>query len=200
MEENRYRLAGWMSIVAALLFPAIFVTGIVQTVIADRALGYSGPTLGPADGLSILFTIIGIYVLIVFRRFLHERYEFHDLDMLITLSIVWSILMQVVGLAIDGLMILAWPVNETAYLVISLGFIGIFMLSIGVIDILIGVRLMQSKREFSELLRVFAIISIVSGILEVAIILSPLALLLVPVNFVILGLILLREKTETEFV
>ncbi len=200
MDENRYRLGGWLSIVAALLFPAIFVTGIVQAIIAERALGYSGPQLGPADGLSIFFTAIGVYVLIVFRRFLHERYDYHGIDLLITLSIVWSILMQVIGLGLDGLMLLSWPVNQTAYLVISIVFMSIFMLSIGVIDILTGVRLMQSRTEFSELLRVFAVLNIVAGVLEVSVILSPLALLIVPVNFVILGLILIREKSEAEFV
>ncbi|MBC8367109.1 hypothetical protein H8E52_06840 [bacterium] len=200
MEENRYRLGGWLAIVAALLFPAIFITGFIQTIIAERALGYSGPQLGPADGLSIFFTAIGVYVLITFRRFLHERYEYHGIDLLITFSIVWSILMQIVGVGLDGVMLLAWPASKTAYMVISIIFMSIFMLSIGVIDILMGIRLMQSRREFSELLRVFAVLNIVAGILEVSVILSPLALLIVPVHFVIIGLILLREKTEAEFV
>ncbi len=90
-------------------------------------------------------------------------------------------------------MLLSWSVNITAYLVISFALMSIFMLSIGIIDILTGVRLMQSRTEFSELLRVFAVLNIVAGILEVSVILSPLALLIVPMNFVILGLILLRE-------
>jgi len=200
MEGNRYRLAGWLSIVTALLFPAIFVTGIVQQVVAGRALGYHGPTLGPSEGLGLVLAGISVYVLIVFRRFLNERYEFGGLNTLITLSIIWNIVFQVMGLGIDGLMMLAWPVARTAYLVISLGFLGIFMLTIGVIDILIGVRLMQARRPFSELLRVFAVISIVSGVLEVSVVLSPLALLLVPVNAVMLGIILLREKDEADFV
>ena len=71
---------------------------------------------------------------------------------------------------------------------------------VGIIDLLIGVRLLQAKQGFSELMRVFAIISLIAGVLEMSVILSPLALILVPVVYILLGLILLREKEEAGFV
>jgi len=83
---------------------------------------------------------------------------------------------------------------------VTLGTLGLFMLAAGVIDLLIGIRLLQAKQQFSELIRVFAVLTLLSGIFEVSILLSPLALLLIPVHFVLLGLILLREREEAEFV
>jgi hypothetical protein len=200
MEENRFRLGGWLAITAALVFPIMFVTGIVQSVIAGRTMGYTGPMIGPSDGLGLLFTGLTIYALIVFRRFLHLRYDYKGIDTLITFSIVWSVIMQVVGLVMEGMMMAVWPVSETVYIIISLSFIGIVMLCIGIVDLLIGVRLLQAKQEFGELLRVFAFLNLIAGILEMSIILSPLALLLVPVNLVVLGIILLRDKKDAEFV
>ena len=200
MSENRYSLGGWLALVAAVLFPVSFGLGLVQTVVAHGALGYKGPFIGPSDGIAVLFTILAVYALIVFRRFLNERYQFHRIDTLITLSIVWSILLQIISLAADGLMMLAWPISEKAYLIVNLSILAVFMLAVGIIDILIGVRLMQARQGFGGLLKVFAILNLVAGLLEVSVFLSPIALILVPVSLVILGLLLLRDREEAEFV
>ena len=48
MPENRYAMAGWLSIVGAVLFVASFVVGIIEAVIAGKAFGYHGPVVGPA--------------------------------------------------------------------------------------------------------------------------------------------------------
>lgn len=200
MHENRFSLAGWLALVAAVIFPVSFVLGILESAVADKAFGYDGPVLGPSDGVSVIFTILAIYVLVVFRRFLHDRYQFHGIDGLITLSILWSILFELTSLAIGALAMIAWPVDEGITLVMTLSILGMFMLAVGIIDLLIGIRLLQAKQQFSEMVRVFAVLTLLSGIFEVSLLLSPLALLLVPVHFVLLGLILLREREEAEFV
>ena len=200
MDGNRYSLAGWLSLVAAVLFPVSFVLGILEAAVVDKAFGFDGPILGPSDGISVLFTVLAIYALVVFRRFLHDRHQYYGIDGLITLSIAWSVLFQLTSLGIGALAMLAWPNDEGVFLVVTLGTLGLFMLAAGVIDLLIGIRLLQAKQQFSELIRVFAVLTLLSGIFEVSILLSPLALLLIPVHFVLLGLILLREREEAEFV
>jgi hypothetical protein len=200
MRKNPYALGGWLSIAAAVLFPITIVTAFLQKFIAEGVVGYHGPLLGPSDLLGVLFTILAVYALLVLRRFLNECYQYHGIDVLIILSIAWSVLFQVVGLASEVLLMMIWPVNEEALRVMQLILFGIFMLCVGVIDILIGVRLMQSSQGFSQLIKVFAVLSLIAGILEVAVLLSPLAMLLVPVNFVIVGLILLRDVAEAVFV
>lgn len=200
MRTNPYALGGWLAIAAAVLYPIIVVAEIVQAVVAKRVVGYDGPLIGPSELLGVLLTVLSIYILVVLRRFLNERYQYHGIDMLITLAIVWNVLFQVVGLSTEFLLMLAWPVDEAAVTVIRLVILGGFMLCVGVIDILTGVRLMQSSQEFSQLVKIFAVLSLIMGILEVSVLLSPLALLLIPVSFVILGLILLRDEAEAEFV
>ena len=160
MRTNPYALGGWLSIAAAVLFPIIFVAEIIQAVIAREVAGYDGPLIGPSELLGLLLTAMSVYILVVLRRFFNEHYQYHGIDMLITLAIVWNILFQVVGLSTEFLLMLAWPVDERVVTVIRLVMLGSFMLCVGIIDILTGVRLMQSSQVFSQLVKVFAVLSL----------------------------------------
>ena len=200
MEGNRYALAGWFAIANAIIFPLAFVTGIVQGIIGAAALGYKGPTVGPSDLLFILFTILAVYVVYMFRNLLNERYDYHGIDTLITVSIWWMIIFQVASIALKIAMIVAWPIPEIAVAAVGLTFMTASMITGGLIDILIAVKLFQVKDSLNGLLRAYTYIIMVSGALQASVILSPLALLLLPVSFVIIGMIFLKDKEEVEFV
>ena len=200
MDENRYSLAGWAAIVQAILFPLALGISVVQGLIGLRVFHYRGPTLGPSDLLFIVFTVLGIYVLYMFRKLLNELYNYHEIDLLITISIWWGIIFQISSLALRGMIILLWPVSKMALTLTYFSFMTIAMVVIGIVDILIAVKLLKVKDTLSDLLKAFAYLTIIAGILEVSIVFSPLAFLLVPVSCVILGMILLRGKEEVEFV
>jgi len=74
------------------------------------------------------------------------------------------------------------------------------MVTIGIVDILIAVKLLKIKETFSEYIRGFAYISMAAGICEVTVLLSPLALILIPVSAIVLALIFLRDQEAIEFV
>ena len=200
MPDNRYSLAGGLAIVQAVLFPLAFGMSIVQDLIGKAAFRFEGPTVGPSDLLFIIFTCIGVYVLIMFRKLLNERYNYHGIDTLIIISIWWSILFQISNLILKAYAILIGLEPRLILAIIYLSIFIIAMLTIGVVDILIAVRLLKIKDKLNDLLRAFAYITIIAGILEASIVLSPLALILIPVTCVILGMIFLREKEEVEFV
>jgi hypothetical protein len=200
MPDNRYSLAGGLAIAQAILFPLAFGMSIVQDLIGKAAFRFEGPTVGPSDLLFIIFTVIGIYVLIMFRKLLNERYNYHGIDTLIIISIWWSILFQISSLVMKAYAIVMGLEPRLILALIYLSFFIVAMLTIGVVDILIAVRLLKIKDKLNDLLRAFAYITIIAGILEASIVLSPLALILIPVTCVILGMIFLREKEEVEFV
>jgi hypothetical protein len=200
MEGNRYALAGWFAIANAIIFPLAFIIGIVQGIIGAAALGYKGPTVGPSDLLFILFTILGVYVVYMFRNLLNERYDFHGIDTLITLSIWWMIIFQVASIALKIGTIVAWPVSDIMLAAVYLTFMTASMITGGIIDILIAIKLFQIKDSLNDLLKAYTYIIMVSGALQASVILSPLALLLLPVSMVIVGMIFLRDKEEVEFV
>lgn len=200
MSENRYSTAGWLAIVSALLFPAIFATGIMQTIIADKAFGLKGPMLGPSDLLGLLFTALTVYVLLIFRQFLNERHEYRGIDFLITLAVVWAVGFQLLGLLLDGVGMLAGSDGTGAYLVIAIAFMVGSMLSVGVIDLLVGIRLLKAPETQGDLFKIYACLNLACGIAELSLFLVPLALLFVPVQMIVLGLLLLKAKEAPEFV
>ena len=200
MEENKYKLAGWLAVVQAVLFPVAIVIGIIEVVAAAELFDIRRPFVGPADLLMIIFTAIAIYTILMFRKLLHERYQYHDLDLLILISIWWAIVFQVVGLGLNLLTGIFWPVDKVLFAIIYLVFMTGAMVTIGIVDILIAVKLLKVKENFSEYIRGFAYVTMVAGICEVTVLLTPLALILIPVAAVILALIFFRDQQEVEFV
>lgn len=197
--SNRYLLAGWMSIIAAVLFPLQFIVGIVQGIIGARAFHIKGPIVGPADFLGLISTALAVYVIIMFRQLLHERFRYHGVDLLITISIWWLIGFQVLGLMLKTMLLLT-NLPELMQIVMMLGLFSVAMVTVGIVDIMIAVRLLKLREQMSDLLAAYVYLTLAAGILEVTILLSPLALILLPITSIILGVVFLREKEEAEFV
>jgi len=200
MDENKYRLAGWLAIVQAVLFPVSVTFGIAEAAVAGGIFNIKRPFIGPSDLIMIIFTGIAVYTLLMFRRLLHERYNYHDLDILIIISIWWAIMFQVVGLGLGILAMIFWPVDTIIMAVVFLVFLTAAMVTIGIVDILIAVKLLKVKENFSEFIRGFAYITLAAGICEVTVLLSPMALVMVPISAIILALIFFRDQQEVEFV
>lgn len=200
MEENKYRFAGWLAIVQAILFPVGIAAGIIEAVIAGEVFNVRRPFLGPSDLLMIVFTVIGIYTLLMFRRLLHERYDYHDLDLLILISIWWIIVFQVLSIGLNVLLMIFWPISPIILALTFLVFFTAAMVTIGIVDILIAAKLLRVKETFSEYVRWFAYITMAAGICEVSVIFSPFSMILIPVSAVILALVFFRDREEVEFV
>ncbi|UCG61357.1 MAG: hypothetical protein JSV52_13710 [Candidatus Zixiibacteriota bacterium] len=200
MESNKFAFAGWLAVVQAIIFPIAFVMAIIEQGIAAGLLKIDRPFFGPSDVLMLIFTAIAIYVLLMFKRLLNEHYEYHDLNLLIYISIWWAIMFQVIGLGLGYLMIVLWPVDKVLFAVLYLVFFAGAMVAIGIVDILIAIKLLKIKEHFSELIRAFAYISMGAGICEVSVLLSPLSLVLVPVSAIVLAMIFFRDRHQVEYV
>jgi len=93
-----------------------------------------------------------------------------------------------------------WPIPHLTYSLLGIGIFVIFMSLGGVIDIVIALRLLKEKDRFNDLIKALAYINMASGICGVSIILTPFALILIPIWWAVLGMVFLREKEEVEFV
>jgi len=149
--------------------------------------------------IGVMMTIIGVYVLVMFRKLLHERFSFHEVDTLITAAIWWLVVFQIGGIGLK-LLLFVMPHSEIAQIVLSLSFFTVGMVTIGIIDIMMAVRLLTIKERMSDLLKVYVYITMAAGIAEVSVVLSFLALVMFPIASVILGIIFLKEKEQAEFV
>jgi hypothetical protein len=200
MESNKYALAGWLAIVQAVLFPLSFVVGILEQGIASRMFDVHRPIFGPSDLLMLLFTGIAVYGLLMFKKLLNEYYDYHDLDLLILISIWWAIVFEIVGLGLGFIMITYWPVDKIAMAIVYIVFLTAALVTIGIVDILIAVKILKIKEHFSEYIRAFGYVTMVAGVCEVTVLLFPVALLLVPVTWIILALIFLRNSQNVQYV
>ena len=200
MISRKYSIAGWLSIIAAILFPMAFGISFIHDIIAKTTFNYHGPNFGPGDILFILFTCVSVYVISVFRDLLNDRYNTHELDLLINIFIGWIILFQVCNLCLKGIFMALWPISKESLTITYLCYMAIAMVTIGVLDILIAVKLLKIDVGHNDLIKAYAYINLIAGVLEVSVFLSPLSIILVPVSSVILGMILLKEKEGVEFV
>jgi hypothetical protein len=202
--ENKYSLAGWIAITQAIIFPAMFAVGLFERIIVEKAFGPQGPMFGLSFGLSdvmsIAFTGMAVYTLSKFRELFKEYHNYTAIDVLLVISIWWAITFQVGGLLLLAAHMVLGPVSELATGLVYGSFLGVFMIAIGVVDIIIGIRILREGERFSQLIRAFGYVSLIAGIAEVSVIFVPLSLILVPVSLLIMGLIFLREKHEVEFV
>ena len=199
-EANRYNLAGWLSITQAIIFPLSFTVGFVEQMIGERAFGYHGPVLGLSDLLSLAFTGIAVYTINKLRHLFRECHDFTAIDTLLLASIWWAIAFQAGGLLLSVAHIAFGPVPDLVSAVVLGSFIAVSMITIGIVDIIIGIRLLREKDRFSQLIKAFAYVSLVAGIAEVSVIFIPLALILIPASCLIMGLIFLRDNHDVEFV
>jgi hypothetical protein len=200
MNENSYTLAGWLAIANAVLLPLTIVVDIVQGLLGAALFDYTGPMFGPADLLYIAYIGFTVYTLIKLRQLLNERFGFHEIDGLITLAVVWNILIPATLLLLVLILLVLGAASRELAVIAMLSHFAVSMLMAGVINILIGVKLMKLRDSMSEMLKVFTFLTLAAGIAMVSLILSPLALLITPIWCLLLGLIFLREREAVEFV
>ena len=198
MNRNRFSLAGWVAIASAIILPLGFFMAIAQGLIGVAVFGYHGPSFGPGDLLFMLFTVMWAYTLWMFRVYLNERYDYHGLDFLIVAAICVTVLLQIVSLGLQGIAFGLAPIAGNIFIVFYLMFAAFAMFTAGILDILIAVKLLQMRKGDNDLLKAFAYITMAVGVLEVTVILSPLAFVLVPVYCVILGMIFLWKQEEVQ--
>jgi len=200
MNSNKYNLAGWVAIGQTAMFPLVFGVGIIQSIIARKAFDYSGPSVGPSDLLAIALLAMSIYTIYMLRELLHDHFDYHGIDTLVTLAIWWIVISQLGGIGLKVLMMIIWPMSALGFLILWGSWMAFAMITIGVIDIMIGIKLTRQGNVFGDKIKAYAYVTLIAGVLEVTVIGTFLALILVPISSIILAMIFFQQKEEVEFV
>ncbi len=198
MTEKSYTVAGWLSIALAVLLPLLFALGLAETFVGKHMIGIADPDLTLEDLATVLIGAAIIFVLIMLRKLLIERYRYTKANRLITAAIIWYIVFTIGSFAMIFFADTTWPAPDMTSLIALFTFWIISMTSAGVIEIFLGLRLLQIKERKNELVKVFAYVTLVMGVLELTVVLSPLALILMPVWCVTAAMLFLREKDEEQ--
>ncbi|MCP4568837.1 MAG: hypothetical protein GY841_14765 [FCB group bacterium] len=184
--RNNYRLAGWLTIIMAILIVPQVLLAILFEVTAK-----GHPLANILMGAIYLSNaIIGVYILYMFRVMLNERYDFHLVDVLINILIAFNVLSMLNSLL--GMI-------ANLEMIISILTI-VLMIPYGIVQIIFAVRMLKLDDDLFGLLKPFAYTMMAAGICAATIILLLPGLLVAIVNLVIMGMIFLRAKEQVEFI
>ncbi len=182
---NMYTLAGWLSILQAVI--------ILPNVGIDLFVEYLTPSgygiLQLFYGFDVVGKLLGIYVLFIFRRLLNEQHSFHNADKPIN-----ALIFCYAAIA------LIWALD----LVLNPQFSVLFALPIiyvlsSLISIVYAIRLLKLESNLSGLLKPYVYTTIAGGVLGVTIVLGEYGRPIFMVSLILLGMILIRAESESEY-
>lgn len=195
-KEHNYLLDGVAALALAVLFPLYWIIEI-------GSHGDDFDLASVINGLQVndlLFLTVGLlnaYFYVSVRRILFDHHHYSRLNIVFALMIGLCAVFYLGTFAIDAL---AGPNPsesvQTLMFMLTIGSLVVF----GVLDIVVGALLLMEGDRLSSLVRVFAIVSLVQGIVEITVVLSPLTLFLFPVSTALMAVYFLREPEAVEIV
>ncbi len=190
IQDSSFKTAGYLSFINAFLtLPMIIAANIA---LDKGSAGLWIFVLIPLSSISCVFTI---YTFLQFKRLLGERYDIHNLGNVITALIVCAIIINVKNPITAILMV---TVKNPGFVEVIDSIMGLpFFLFIGILGVILGLRLLSINYESSGLMRIYAIMNLISSAFMVSVILILIGLLLSIPNNIILGILFLKEA-ETE--
>ena len=202
MQNNDYLLPGVCAILLAIISP-VYWLGMSQSVESSYVLGQDVMSLGFSDILFACILLLTIYIYLNLKNILNEQLNFHHIDMLIWINIIVSILwMSTLTLDIASIVLAENFVtqNESSFsniaLLTSVGAIII----LGIIDLLIGILLLAKSTELPALLKVFAIMSVIQGVIGITVVFAVTLIFIFPITLIILAMFFLRKPESLEIV
>lgn len=200
MNENRFAPAAWASICGAVLLPLAFIVAGIEGMAYDLSEVEHFGWIGLADFLFLILGAVFIYIFLSLKRALYERYSYRGLNFVISVAILWTIVNYGGSFVLELFLLMAPPSSMDIQVVIGTVFWIVCIAGFGVIDIIVGLMLLRQGRRFSVPLRIFAVLSLVSGFFEATVILSFFALLFYPAALIALAFAFLKPDREIEFI
>jgi hypothetical protein len=204
MQDNDYIWPGIAAATLALLFPIYWFGEVFASVdgIAE-AVSRNIQTLGGSDLLFVVVALLTVYVYWSLKRILNDQFNFTKVDVLVYLMIG----INLVFLATLSLDIWCSMVSEERFLEVESTLVTIAvavgigsLIVAGVIDILIAVFLLRHSALFSPIWKVFAVLTLVQGILEVSVFLHFAVLIVFPASLIVLMIAFVRKPESIEVV
>lgn len=181
LNEKNLILAGWLSVVLALLaFPSIII-GIISGIAEEK-----NPILDYLTAsINIGYTIIYVYVMVIFKRLLNQKASFYDVDKYIIFSIWINILITIIS-------IVALPFTQLEEITGILAVV--FLIVFGVIYTVFGIKLLNCDDDLFGYLKSFSYLTIISAIMIATIILMPFGIITSTISDIVLAIIFFKAS------
>lgn len=181
----RFRIAGCLAMLNAFLtIPWVILTYLLS---AREGLFFKIAELFMQTASTLIF----IYTSLTLLRMLNQRYAFHDIDRFIG----WMIKANVV-LAAVGIVGIASPAVASSAGTLAL----ILIVPLGVIQLMLGLRLLRLSDEPKSLFRAYGYLNLVTGFCLATIIMIPVGIFSGAVADIMLGTIFLQAASPGQVI
>tara|TARA_B110000003_G_scaffold184627_1_gene183556 strand:- start:113 stop:721 length:609 start_codon:yes stop_codon:yes gene_type:complete len=202
MQNKDYLLPGVAAIFVAVISP-IYWLGMAASVGDSDVLWQDMMSLGFSDILFASILLLTIYIYLNLKNILNEQLNFNHIDLLVwiyaAINILWvsTLLLDVASAVLPENIV---SQNEGTFLNIGLS-IGVGAIVIlGIIDLLIGILLLAKSTELPTLLKIFAIMSVIQGVLGITVVFAATLIFIFPITMIILAMFFLRKPESLEIV
>ena len=202
MQNKDYLLPGVAAIFVAVISP-IYWLGMAASVGDSNVLWQDMMSLGFSDILFASILLLTIYIYLNLKNILNEQLNFNHIDLLVwiyaAINILWvsTLLLDVASAVLPENIV---SQNEGTFLNIGLS-IGVGAIVIlGIIDLFIGILLLAKSTELPTLLKIFAIMSVIQGVLGITVVFAATLIFIFPITMIILAMFFLRKPESLELV
>ena len=178
--------AGWVAVSNAILMVPVLVLTVVLGMQEPEA-GFAARLAGAL--LSCVASALCVYIMITLRDLLGERYNFHEVDGIISMLVY-------VNVAFSALELLS-SVSSAATDVV--GVISLFVIVfVGIVCIVFGIKLLRLGDDLYGMRQPFSYLSIATGFCFATVFLMPAGLLTSSIADVVLAIIFFRAVDAPE--
>jgi hypothetical protein len=202
MQNKDYLLPGVAAIFVAVISP-IYWLGMAASVGDSDVLWQDMMSLGFSDILFASILLLTIYIYLNLKNILNEQLNFNHIDLLVwiyaAINILWvsTLLLDVASAVLPENIV---SQNDGAFLNIGLS-IGVgAIVMLGIIVLLIGILLLAKSTELPTLLKIFAIMSVIQGVLGITVVFAATLIFIFPITMIILAMFFLRKPESLEIV
>ena len=155
------------------------------------------------DILFASILLVTIYIYLNLKNILNEQLNFNNIDLLVWIYVAINILwMSTLLLDIASTVLPENIVTQTKDTFLNIGLsmsIGAIVI-LGIIDLLIGILLLTKSTELPTLLKIFAIMSVVQGVIGITVVFAATLIFIFPITMIILAMFFLRKPESIEIV
>jgi hypothetical protein len=204
MQNNDYLSPALAAFILALIFPAYWIYVVVGGGASMPEAYYANVLkFDISDWVYLALGALEIYVYLSLKRVLHDRLNFRSIDILIFLIVFNTAIFHGQFFADLSIYLAGDKIGiDTRELILDISYFmtiaGIF--AYGVISFLIGAVLLYKFQNLPNLLKYFAVMTLILGGFQLTLVFGPASILLFPISLLILAFYFIQKPEMIEVV
>ncbi len=195
MTDRDFRLPAMAALAAAIGLPLLWLQDLVRVGLTGRHPLDGGPSF--ADLLFLALGLAAAWAYLALRDYLRERLSYRTLDIPLLVLVGLTLLFHfgLFFIALTG-----WFLDGDVVTVLAMAFWLPLLVLFGLVDIVIAVLLLRDRAQLPALFTLLGALSLILGIMELTVIFSFTAVVLLPLLLLVVALCLVHRPDWLEVV